>query len=81
MRPKVASIRWRASRAEFFNIFNHPDFGGPVNYETSAVRFGTQTLNSYLGRGRQSGGLNPLYQIVGPQSIQLALKLVVLAKS
>ena len=37
--------------------------------------FSTQTLNSYLGSGGQSGGLNPLYQIGGPRSIQLALKL------
>ncbi len=60
------------SSADFFNIFNHPNFGSPVNYRTSPL-FGqaTQTLNSYLG----SGGLNPLYQIGGPRSIQLALKL------
>jgi hypothetical protein len=32
-------------------------------------------LNNYLGSGGQSGGLNPLYQIGGPRSIQLALKL------
>ena len=31
----------------------------------------TQVLNNYLG----SGGLDPLYQIGGPRSIQLALKL------
>jgi hypothetical protein len=32
-------------------------------------------LNNYLGSGRQSGGLRPLYQIGGPRSILLALKL------
>ena len=31
----------------------------------------TQVLNNYLG----SSGLNPLYQIGGPRSVQLALKL------
>jgi hypothetical protein len=64
------------SSADFFNIFNHPNFGAPINYMTSP-QFGqsTQTLNSYLGGGGQSGGLNPLYQIGGPRSIQLALKL------
>ena len=36
--------------------------------------FSTQMLNSWLGGG-QSGGLNPLYQIGGPRSVQLALKL------
>ena len=62
--------------ADFFNIFNHPNFGSPINYMTSPqFGFSTQTLNSYLGSGGQSGGLNPLYQIGGPRSIQLALKL------
>jgi hypothetical protein len=32
-------------------------------------------LSHYLGSGGQSGGLNPLYQVGGPRSIQLALKL------
>jgi hypothetical protein len=32
-------------------------------------------LNNYLGTGGQNGGLNPLYEIGGPRSIQLALKL------
>jgi hypothetical protein len=62
--------------ADFFNIFNHPQFGAPINYMTSPqFGYSTQTLNSYLGSGGQSGGLNPLYQIGGPRSIQLALKL------
>ena len=55
------------SSADFFNIFNHP--------QSPQFGFSTQTLNSYLGSGGQSGGLNPLYQIGGPRSIQLALKL------
>ncbi|MBV8860193.1 MAG: TonB-dependent receptor [Acidobacteria bacterium] len=63
-------------RAEFFNVFNHPSFGNPVNTLTSPL-FGrsTQTLASSLGSGGANGGLNPLYQIGGPRSIQLALKL------
>jgi len=32
-------------------------------------------LNNYLDAGGQFGGLNPLYQIGGPRSVQLALKL------
>src|ERR1700735_3356549 len=65
------------ARGDFFNILNHPNFGSPINY-LSSPQFGqaTQMLNSYLGSGGQSGGLNPLYQIGGPRSIQLALKLV-----
>src|SRR5271166_5472176 len=64
-------------RGEFFNIFNHPNFGPPTNSLTSPL-FGqsTQTLASSLGSGGANGGFNPLYQIGGPRSIQLALKLV-----
>jgi hypothetical protein len=63
-------------RAEFFNLFNHPSFGPPTNDVTSPL-FGqsTQTLASSLGGGGIGGGFNPLYQIGGPRSIQLALKL------
>ncbi len=63
-------------RAEFFNIFNHPNFGNPINVLTSPL-FGrsTQTLANSLGSGGANGGLNPLYQVGGPRSIQLALKL------
>ncbi len=64
------------ARADFFNIFNHPNFGSPINF-LSSPQFGqpTQMLASSLGSGGQSGGLSPLYQIGGPRSIQLALKL------
>ncbi len=63
-------------RLEFFNIFNHPNFGNPMNSLSSPL-FGrpTQTLANSLGSGGANGGLNPLYQIGGPRSIQFALKL------
>ena len=63
-------------RGEFFNILNHPNFGSPTNSLPSAL-FGhsTQTLANFLGPGGANGGFNPLYQIGGPRSIQLALKL------
>jgi hypothetical protein len=65
------------ARADFFNIFNHPNFGPPINYLSSPL-FGqsTQMLGASLGSGGQNGGLNPLYQIGGPRSAQLALKLI-----
>jgi hypothetical protein len=65
------------ARADLFNIFNHPNFGSPINYLSSPL-FGqsTQMLGASLGSGGQSGGLNPLYQIGGPRSAQLALKLL-----
>jgi hypothetical protein len=63
-------------RSEFFNIFNHPNLGPPNNSLTDPL-FGhsTQALASSLGSGGANGGFNPLYQIGGPRSIQLALKL------
>jgi len=63
-------------RAEFFNIFNHPNFGNPIGDLTSPL-FGqsTQTLAGSLGSGGPNGGFSPLYQVGGPRSIQLALKL------
>ena len=63
-------------RAEFFNIFNHPNFGNPINTLTSPL-FGrsTQILANSLGSGGANGGLNPLYQVGGPRSVQFALKL------
>jgi hypothetical protein len=64
------------ARGDLFNILNHPNFGSPINY-LSSPQFGQsiQMLSNYLGSGGQSGGLNPLYQIGGPRSIQIALKL------
>jgi hypothetical protein len=65
------------TRADLFNIFNHPNFGNPINYLTSP-QYGqsTEMLASALGSGGSGGGLNPLYQIGGPRSVQLALKLL-----
>jgi hypothetical protein len=63
-------------RGEFFNIFNHPNFGPPVGDLTSSqFGYSTQTLASSLGSGGTNGGFNPLYQIGGSRSIQFALKL------
>ncbi|HEX8118278.1 MAG TPA: hypothetical protein VF521_13465, partial [Pyrinomonadaceae bacterium] len=62
-------------RAEFFNVFNHPNFGDPVNDLNSRL-FGlsVQTLARSLGTGGVNGGLSPLYQVGGPRSVQLALR-------
>jgi hypothetical protein len=63
-------------RTEFFNILNRPNFGAPVN-ELSSPQFGrsTQMLARSLGSGGPTGGFNPLYQVGGPRSIQLGLRL------
>jgi hypothetical protein len=64
-------------RAELFNALNHPAFADPTG-SLFATEFGesTQMLGRSLGRGGANGGLNPLYQVGGPRSIQLALRLV-----
>jgi hypothetical protein len=64
-------------RAEMFNVLNHPNFAPPVG-DLSQPQFGLSTsmLGQYLGGGNLGGGgLNPLYQIGGPRSIQVALRL------
>ncbi len=68
-------------RSEFFNLFNHPNFGDPGgNFEGNFLPsplFGQSTsmLGRSLGTGGLTGGFNPLYQVGGPRSIQVAFKL------
>jgi Carboxypeptidase regulatory-like domain len=64
-------------RAEVFNVLNHPNFG-PPDGNLADPQFGqsTQMLGQSLsGQNVGQGGFNPLYQIGGPRSVQLALKL------
>lgn len=64
-------------KAELFNILNHPNFANPSGDLTSSS-FGVSTsmLNRGLSAGQLgSGGFSPLYQIGGPRSTQLAMKL------
>ena len=70
-------------RAEAFNVFNHPNFGdqgananGTNNLTNPLFGRSTQMLSRSLGSGGANGGFNPLYQVGGPRSIQLALKLM-----
>jgi hypothetical protein len=66
-------------KGEFFNILNRPNFGLPFNQLGAVVSpfFGqaTQMLGRSLGGGGTSGGLSPLYQVGGPRSVQLSLRL------
>jgi hypothetical protein len=64
-------------RAEMFNALNHANFAIPTG-DLFSPEFGysTQMLSQNLGRGGVNGGLNPLYQVGGPRSIQLALRMV-----
>ncbi len=63
-------------KAECFNLLNHPNFADPRNSLTDPL-FGVSTsmLNRGLGTAGINGGLNPVYQVGGPRSIQLVLKL------
>jgi hypothetical protein len=59
-------------RAEAFNLFNHPNFGAIYNVLSDGpglFGYAYSTLNSSLG------GLNPLYQVGGPRSLQVSLRL------
>lgn len=63
-------------RAEMFNVLNHPNFGEPIG-DLDNPQFGqaTQMLGRSLDQSSGSGSFSALYQIGGPRSIQLALKL------
>lgn len=57
-------------RAETFNTFNHPDFGY-IN-----PNFGQNTFGQAVGTLASTLGIvSPLYQLGGPRSMQLALRL------
>jgi len=72
-------------RAEMFNVLNHPNFGPPSGAFVSPTFGGplpgfgvsSQMLGQSLAGTDSlgSGGFSPLYQIGGPRSIQVALKL------
>jgi hypothetical protein len=65
-------------RAELFNVLNHPNFGQPVS-DISNSSFGQsiQMLGQSLNSGNLGGGgFDALYQVGGPRSVQLALKLM-----
>jgi hypothetical protein len=60
-----------------FNVLNHPNFGAPVP-DISSLQFGQslQMLGRSLDLGSAGAGLSSLYQLGGPRSIQIGLKLL-----
>jgi hypothetical protein len=73
-------------RAEMFNVLNHPNFGPPVGdlgspqallsqFGQSQAMLGQSLSGAGLFGSVGNGSFSPLYQIGGPRSVQLALKL------
>jgi hypothetical protein len=64
-------------RAEAFNILNHPVFGSIYNtLDAGTDAEGRNAFGqAYTTLNNSLGGLNALYQVGGPRSLQLALKL------
>lgn len=63
-------------RAEAFNVLNQPSFADPIRFLSSPL-FGQSTsmLNLMLGSGTPSTGLTPAFQVGGPRSVQLVVRL------
>jgi len=62
-------------RADVFNVFNHPNFANPNGSLFNKRRFGTTTQMLNRGISSNGAGLNALYSIGGPRSMQISLKL------
>jgi carboxypeptidase family protein/TonB-dependent receptor-like protein len=64
-------------RTEVFNVLNHPNFGVPVA-DLSSAKFGRATamLGRSLDQRPGGGSFSALYQLGGPRTIQLAMKLL-----
>ncbi|HYL15113.1 MAG TPA: TonB-dependent receptor [Terriglobales bacterium] len=61
-------------RAEAFNVFNHPNFGDPAGFWPPTFSFFGKS-SSTLAQAMSFSGLNSIYQIGGPRSLQFGLKL------
>jgi hypothetical protein len=77
--------RWRLQfTADIFNVFNHPNFADPPAeyygdpfFDQTGFGIATSMLGSIMGSTGSAGesGLNPVYQIGTPRSIQLSVRL------
>lgn len=64
------------AKAEAFNVLNHPNFGNyNIFFYSGNPTFGVPQTMLAASLTSNGVGLNSLYQIGGPRSIQLSLKL------
>ncbi len=79
------NLRWLSERlnlqfrADFFNVFNHPNFAQPNGLIGTVTSAGVYTASSAFGRSSQMlntslGGLNAIHQIGGPRSVQFSMR-------
>jgi hypothetical protein len=63
-------------RAEAYNVFNHAQFADPVRFLSNPL-FGISQapLNMMLGTGSPISGQTPAFQMGGPRSMQVSLRL------
>jgi hypothetical protein len=63
-------------RGEVYNLFNHPQFADPMPYLSNPM-FGQSgsSLNLMMGSGSPTSGQSPAFQMGGPRSLQLSLRL------
>lgn len=59
-------------RAEAFNVLNHPMFGPIYNY----LSYGPSRFGRSYSTQNSMGSLNSLFQVGGPRSLQLSLKVM-----
>jgi len=63
-------------RGEIYNLFNHPQFADPMPYLSNPM-FGQSgsSLNLMMGSGSPTSGQSPAFQMGGPRSLQVSLRL------
>jgi len=62
-------------RAEAFNVLNHSQFADPLRFLSSPL-FGISgsSLNLMLGSGSPASGQTPAFQMGGPRSVQVSIR-------
>jgi hypothetical protein len=70
-RIEVWNGRHLEFRADMFNLFNHPNFADPSPFLDDPLFGESQSMLN-----KSFNQLSPLYQIGGPRSVQLGLKVL-----